>query len=836
MTQRAAWVVPALPAAAVTGYLAWGAWVSAHDPQWLTVNQVWWRVWLRPGGYQAQLVLVGLWLTTLFCYWWPRRQQPRMVGLTSVIAMVLIGGVLTAAAMTPCRGGASGSTVAGWVLAAYTGNLPPFPVNGCPEPPPLALQIGGIICMAATLTGALVAASVLWRQPVDRLRARVVRDATIVTGLDPMTMPLLQRLADTGRRASIVVIEPDRNHPLLDEARATGSRVMIGSPSSPRVLLPIIAGWRGCALRRLYALRDDVTENEAILAAAETILGRYPPDPDRQPHLVARIDDPRHADHWRGWHAGRSSRWFEDALSCHETTASTLLDQVFRRPARQLLLCGDSTLALAILRELARRAWERQELAAAAARGSAQNGRAARNAAGNGAGPHPQRQALHPRHPGLPPGPLPVQHVLLLDQRADDLRREYLATTPAPLVGALCHITAQPRAWPDELLALLDAMPAADAAGTTVLVAAGLSERGMHEAGRVARLHPDIPIFLLTSDGAGTTGAIFDLLHPFQRALLVNGEVPEDSWIRVARHWHECYRLSHPPDAANPRPLTSLPWTDLDEFIRQDNILQLRSIMAAVVGRGRRWVPGRAVAPGSFIELNEQDLTEIARAEHTRWFHRRVAAGWSAGGASRNAPAGGASRNGAVSNNGARVNRRVVPWTALPAADQAAAIDYLRSQLAQLEDAGFMPVVPEGGPPEASEFERVGMVQARRLHTRRRWTRRSGEHLAGNPGDWRVLDDAGDERTVRDQEFRSSHEPLGGQVWRRIGTYRAWQVSEPFILRTMEGKAIARPGDWVVEGFRGERWPVADDQFRRTYQAAQNGAGTRLPQEQRRLP
>jgi hypothetical protein len=801
MTLRAVWVVPAVSAAAVTGYLAWGAWVSSLNRPWLYVNNAWWRFWLRPGEYPAQFVLVGLWLATLLCYWWPRRLHQRVVGLTTVVTMVLIGGVLTAAAIVPCRGGASDSTVAGWLLAAYTGNLPPYPVNACQSAPPLALQIGGVICIAATLTGALAAATMLWRQPLDRLLARVVRDAIIVTGLDPMTMPLLRRLAEAGRAASIVVIEPDRNHPLLDEARATGARVIIGLPSSPRVLLPIIAGWRGCALRRLYALRDDVAENEAILAAAETILARYPPDPNRQPHLVARIDDPRHADHWRGWHAGRSSLWFEDALSCHETTASALLDQVFRHPARQLLLCGDSTLALAILRELAWRSWEWYERAAAAARGGALNGHAASNGA-------------------RPPGPLPVQHVLLLDQRAYDLRREYLATSPASLVGALCEVTAQPDAWPDGLLALLDTMPAADAAETTVVVADALSQRGMHEAGRAARLHPDIPVFLLTSDGAGTTGAIFDLLHPFQRAFLLDGEVPEDSWIRVARHWHECYRLSHPPDAANPRPLTSLPWAELDEFIRQDNVLQLRSIMAAVVGRGRRWVPGRAVAPGSFIELNEQDLTEIARAEHIRWFHRRVAAGWSAGGASR---------NGAAAPR-ARVNRRVVPWTALPEVDRGAAIEYLRSQLAQLEDAGFMPVVPAGGPPEAGEFERIGSVRAKRLNARRLWTRRSGERLAGNPGDWRVLDDAGDERTVRDLQFRSSHEPLGGEVWRRTGTYRAWQVREDFILRTMEGKAIARPGDWVVEGFRGERWPVADDQFRRTYRTAPRPAGSRVAQ------
>jgi hypothetical protein len=158
-----------------------------------------------------------------------------------------------------------------------------------------------------------------------------------------------------------------------------------------------------------------------------------------------------------------------------------------------------------------------------------------------------------------------------------------------------------------------------------------------------------------------------------------------------------------------------------------------------------------------------------------------------------------------------------VPWAALPAEDRAAIIDYHRSQLAQLEDVGFVPIVPEGGPPEAAEFLRVGTVQAERLHVRRPWIRRSGDDLSGDAGDWRVIDDRGNERTVRDSEFLDSHEPLDGKRWRRTGTYHAWQVSEDLVLRTMEGRATARPGDWVVEGHRGERWPVTDEQFRRTY-------------------
>jgi hypothetical protein len=740
-----------------------------------------------------------VWLLALLSYWYPRRLQPRVVGITTVVTMVVIGGVLTTASLAPCRAGQTPGAVAGWVLDLYVGNPPSFPLGACRPPPALAYQLGGPVCLGATLTGAVTAAAVVWRQPVDRLRARLVRDATIFTGLDAATLPLLQRLAQTFRPASIVVIEPDASHPLLDEARATGAHVMIGQPSSPRILLPVIAGRRGCALRRLYALRSDVADNEAVLAAAQAVLRRYHSDPDRQPHLVARIDDPRHADHWRGWHVGQSSRWFQDALSVHESTASALLEQVLRAAPRQLLLCGDSTLALAILRELARRAWERRQLAAAAAGGNGSGAGHADPAGRTGTG-----QQLF--------APFPLRSVVLLDRRAGDLRREYLATCPPPMVAAMCGVSAEAVPWKSRLLGTLDAMPAADAAGTAVVVAETLTERGMHEAGRVARLHPDIPVFMLTSEGAGTSGAIFDLLHPFQRALLTGGQLPEDTWTRVARHWHECYRLSHPPGPGNPRTLTSRPWAGLDDFIRQDNILQLRSIMTEVVARGRRWVPSRAVVPGSFIELSEPDLEAIAQAEHTRWYQRRLAAGWSADGHEKR----GFARLRAASR-ATRVNTRVVPWPDLPDGERTGAAGYLRSQLSQLEDVGFMPVIPPGGPPEAAEFRRTGTVRARRLHARRLWTHRSGEELHGDAGDWRVVDGGGDERTVRDPEFRESHEPLGGDVWLRTGSYRAWRVSQTQVLRTMEGRATAQPGDWVVEGARGERWPVTDDQFRRSY-------------------
>ncbi len=824
VNRRAAWVIPTALAAAVTAYLAWGAWVSAHDPQWPYRSQVWWRTWLRPGNDRALLVAIAVWLVALAWYWWPRRLQPPLVGMATVVSMVLIGGVLSTAALIPCRGGQTKTAVVAWLLGLYLGNAPSVygQPGSCPGQPPLALQLGEVVCLGATLVGVVGAAAVLWRGPVSRLRARAVRDATVFTGLDPMTLPLLQRLAQTRRPARIIVIEPDSNHPMLDEARATGARVMIGDPTSSRVLQPVLAGWHGCALSYLYALRQDVQENEAVLAAAQPILLRYRPHPERLPHLIARIDDPRHADHWRGWRCGTSSRWLEDALSAQESTACALVNEIFRTRARQLLLCGDSTLALAILLELARRAWERRGLIDAAALGHAAHPEAtgpgqagsdatSPDAAADDAGPHEL-------------APLPVERVVLVDRRSEDLRREYLATSPHYMAGTLPDVTARPDPWKDQLLAMLDGMTPGEAAETAVVIADALSEDGIHEAGRVARLHPGIPVFVPASDGAGASGAIFDRLRPFQRTLLVDGQVLEDTWTRVARHWHECYRLRHPPVPGEPRTFTGRPWAELDDFIRQDNILELRSVMTEVVARGnRRWVPRRAVLPGSFIELNDRELEEIARAEHTRWYQRRLKAGWTAGGGRTGT--GTAAGNGAVTGN-ARVNARVVPWDDLPAEYRASNVEYLRSQLAQLEGVGFMPIVPEGGPDGAAEFERTGVVRAKQLQAHRRWTSRSGDELCGDAGDWRVVDDGNDERTVRDLEFRASHEPLGGELWRRVGTFSAWRVSDRLVLRTMEGRGIAQAGDWVVEGHWGARWPVTDEQFRRTYKAKpdENGA------------
>jgi Trk K+ transport system NAD-binding subunit len=786
------WAVPAALAAIVTLYLAVGAWESAHDPSaWLS-PAVWWREWLRPNDDGIVLACLGLWLLAAFLYCWPRRKQSQDLGLIVVAAMVAIGGVLGSASLLPCRGRQSHLAVTSWVLQLYVGQLEPrYGTATCPGHLPLALQLGRTVCLAATMVGALAAASVLWRQPLARLRARLVKDAMIVTGLDPMTIPLLRSMTAAGRRPSrVVIIEPDQRHPLLEEAKETGAQVVVADPASEAVLTPLFRGLRGPQLRYLFALRPEAAENDAVLLAARNVLESIRAEPDRPPHLIARIDDPRHAEVWRGQRIGSKSFWFEDALSPQESTASTLLDHVAGSGARRIMLCGDSTLALAVLLELARRAWESKELTEAA--GTGQPGDAIASADGQ-----------------VPTDASPVERVVILDPRAKDLRREFLATSPPSIAHALPSVKARTEGWRTQLLTVLDDLTPTEADQTAVLIVDAPSEGGLHEAGRVARLHPDIQVFVLTSDGAGVTGAAFDKLRPFQRGLLINGAVPDDSWMRIARHWHEIYRLANPAGAGSGKEPTRRPWERLGVFFRDDNILQLRSIMKLVAAQGsRRWVPAQTVTLGSFVELGAAEVLEVAREEHGRWYKRRRRDGWRAAAA------------GEEDDDRIRVNSIVRPWSDLLPAARERSCRNVRSQLAQLEAVGFMPVLPEDGHPDAQSFRRIGEIRARRLMAGKTWNHESGGVLTASPGDWLVIDDDGNERAIRDREFRATHTPLNGDRWRRTGTVRAWQARETTVLRTLEGQATAQPHDWIVQGPHGERWPVTDEHFARVYRSS----------------
>ena len=53
----------------------------------------------------------------------------------------------------------------------------------------------------------------------------------------------------------------------------------------------------------------------------------------------------------------------------------------------------------------------------------------------------------------------------------------------------------------------------------------------------------------------------------------------------------------------------------------------------------------------------------------------------------------------------------------------------------------------------------------------------------------------------------------------------AYQVHEDVYIETLEGRMHASPGDWIVVGVQGERYPVKPDIFEKTYEAVLEGGG-----------
>ena len=51
--------------------------------------------------------------------------------------------------------------------------------------------------------------------------------------------------------------------------------------------------------------------------------------------------------------------------------------------------------------------------------------------------------------------------------------------------------------------------------------------------------------------------------------------------------------------------------------------------------------------------------------------------------------------------------------------------------------------------------------------------------------------------------------------------FEAYKTDKELIIQTLEGPMKAAPGDWIITGIRGEKYPCKPDVFDRTYEPAQ---------------
>ncbi len=69
---------------------------------------------------------------------------------------------------------------------------------------------------------------------------------------------------------------------------------------------------------------------------------------------------------------------------------------------------------------------------------------------------------------------------------------------------------------------------------------------------------------------------------------------------------------------------------------------------------------------------------------------------------------------------------------------------------------------------------------------------------------------------VRGTSYREVAELLGTSGCSKESPY--WQWSVMAVVDTKEGKHVASPGDWIITGVKGEKYPCKDDIFRMTYE------------------
>ena len=67
-----------------------------------------------------------------------------------------------------------------------------------------------------------------------------------------------------------------------------------------------------------------------------------------------------------------------------------------------------------------------------------------------------------------------------------------------------------------------------------------------------------------------------------------------------------------------------------------------------------------------------------------------------------------------------------------------------------------------------------------------------------------------------------------GQAYHKLACDSA-QLSVDWILMTLEGEMICRPGDWIIKGVKGEFYPCKDEIFRETYEPADAAPITQKP-------
>ena len=521
----------------------------------------------------------------------------------------------------------------------------------------------------------------------------------------------------------------------------------------------------------LYVVSTDVPANLAWAKQFREIADASRTDShDPPPRITARIDDPWQAEYWRRTNAYRtpaggraeSVRWVPDALSIYEVTASMLVARTQSEPHDRLVVVGRSALALAICPELAQREREGAVLRT---------------------NPSPS-----------------LNELLLVGHDADKLREQHqIRQERFGNAAEAAHIDVEVTSPSEPALARL----LAGYQHPAVIFADDLvgSRKDDLSATLLAALHPNWTIYHSDSATVGLADRpIMERLYPFGLTIEPKEGTALDNWERAARVVHQKF-LDDLGAALDPAKPAQRPWSALSAFYRKSNVRLVTATLAGAESIGRTWGPTpkdpQAQVTGG---IDPSQLTALSQFEHESWLRFYRDGGW---------------KYGPERDDARRVHNGLVLWGSLTGECKERTRRNVTSALNTLQALGYRSWTGSDRP--WGSFERRGEVTATVLTEDWRWQTRSGDWMTAHAGDYQVSNEQGHAWSVEPSIFSQSYTHVEGDRWRRTGRVWAQPALEGELVITLEGPALAKPGDWMMKGAAGEQWLTSAEHFLANY-------------------
>ncbi|WP_156763187.1 hypothetical protein [Mycobacterium sp. E787] len=832
-----------------------------------------WLQWLTDGGDWAPVMLVVA-VIALLCvltYRLPRNRSSAAVPVMIVVGLTLTGLVLGFSSFWGCTNPDHPTFVSPllWTASLVKGGIGDEVLESagiCPKPTPAALQVARLTIVAALFISVVGVAAAAFRAQSDRLRAAWARTVTVVVDLDDDSVSMIGPIARSLRPGGALVLMTDNvDNACIAEARRLGARVVQVGFGRPETLVEH-KFWR--RLSALYLLSADPSTNLSRLTAVSQLLA--PVATRRRIPLIVRVDDPWLAEAWRaqkfGHHGGDSDHlWVADTVSKYEATARRLTDQVLRNKAvRQIIVCGASQLTLALCAEMAQRHIERcfhapegqPELPALTV---------VAPDADEYVSDHEERHKRKGFSSDLPPvdrvaavpsatvvgrvvadtdGIDSTKAVIVVDSvaAADPILGTRLAASHPTMPIYMCDPTARLNA---------ESVPVACELRTYRL---GMELPDGHAHDNFERAAMLIHERYASSQEDRTKPAAqpWDKLSGFYKGSN-RRQLQNALWMVEKIAGHTWNATDAPHTAVSPESLEALDagadggtppaeaalkklerlgigeaasyamaraeWEQWSNYLRQRgwtwgparNIADKRherlvdSWEATLADPELRAVALKSLADSQIalarlqrLGFSEDTAYAMAQAEWEDWSRFLRRHDW---------------KQGDRRDETHRKHEKLVAdWeaTVMDPELKAAALKSLAGTLMELRKLGYRSM------PMWDTYERTGTVTAK--HHRRQWkyTTAAGEALCGAAGDWEVRDGS-HSWPVRDDIFRATYRHLRGDQWQRTGTVLARRARPGETVPTLEGPVAAEEGDFVIQGDRGEQWPVRPAEFERRY-------------------